>query len=277
MRTTEAVEARFEIDGRVINYAEGPDSGPPLLLIHGISGRWQDWDMVFDAFASDWHVYAVDLRGHGKSDWVPNGYHWRNYAMDQVAFITRIIGEPAFIIGHSLGAATALGVNAERSDLVIATVHEDPPLFVQQRWDGNEFRSLFETTLEFLDTKPDFQALVDYVQQTQPEYDEARCRDRAEKLHAMDPDVYRSTLSGRSRVNWHSEDLLVRAQSPGLLLQAEPSMGAALWDNESAKAMELLPDAQYEKWEDSGHGMHSSFPERFAARCIEFLTPYRSC
>ena len=118
METNILTESRFDLDGRQINYAKGPKNGPPLLLIHGISGRWQDWSGVSETLSTDWQVYAVDLRGHGKSEWTPEGYHWRLYSQDQVEFLERVIGEPAHIIGHSLGGVTALGVNALRSDLV---------------------------------------------------------------------------------------------------------------------------------------------------------------
>ena len=264
-------ESRFELDGRQINYAKGPKNGPPLLLIHGISGRWQDWEGVSEAFSADWQVFAVDLRGHGKSTWTPEGYHWRLYSEDQVEFLERVVGEPAHVIGHSLGGVTALGLNALRSDLVRAAVYEDPPLFVQRRWEVNHFRTSFTATLDVLDSKPDFQTLYGHVRESNPEYDDARSRDRTEKLLLMDPEVFRATLSGRARANWRSEELLQMAKSPSLLLQAEPDLGSALNDEEAAEAMGLLPFAECEKWDDSGHGMHSSFPERFVRRVQRFF------
>ena len=269
-------ESKLQLGDRHINYAEGSNNGPPMLLIHGISGHWQDWDSVLPFFTSDWQVYAVDLRGHGKSSWVNNDYHWRNYALDQVEFIERVVGEPVFVVGHSLGGATAVGLNALRSDSVRAAVYEDPPLFVHQRWEGNQFRISFTATLEVLDTKPDFDTVFAHVRETNPDLDDDYCRNRAEKLIAMDPDVFRSTLSGRARTNWRSEDLLQRAKAPGLLLQAEPSLGSALNDEEAEKAMKLLPQAEFEKWDDSGHGMHGSFPERFVERVSRFFSPFRS-
>ena len=275
-KTAKMSESKLQLGDRHINYAEGPNNGPPMLLIHGISGHWQDWDSVLPFFTSDWHVYTVDLRGHGKSSWVNNDYHWRNYALDQVEFIERVVGEPVFVVGHSLGGATAVGLNALRSDLVRAAVYEDPPLFVHQRWEGNQFRISFTATLEVLDTKPAFDTIFAHVRETNPDLDDDYCRKRAEKLIAMDPDVFRSTLSGRARANWRSEDLLQRTKAPGLLLQAEPSLGSALNDEEAEKAMKLLPQAEFEKWDDSGHGMHSSFPERFVERVSRFFSPFRN-
>ena len=271
---TKLVESRLEFEDRHINYAEGSQNGPPLLFIHGISGRWQDWNRVFGFFAKNWHVFAVDLRGHGKSSWVPDGYHWRNYVLDQVRFIERVIECPTFVVGHSLGGATALGLNAERSDLVLAAVYEDPPLFVHRRWEGNAFRDSFSATLKVLDTKPDIETVVAHLKDSNPDMDDELCHERAQKLLAMDPDVFRTTLSGRARANYRTEDILARAASPGLLLQAEPWLGSALNDEEAAEAMTILPNAEHEKWDDSGHGMHSSFPERFYQRVIKFFDPF---
>ena len=271
---TKLVESRLQIEDRHINYAEGPQNGPPLLLIHGISGRWQDWNSVLDLFAENWHVFAIDLRGHGKSSWVQDGYHWRNYVLDQVQFIERVVESPMFVVGHSLGGAIAIGLNAERSDLVTAAVYEDPPLFLHRRWQGNAFRDSFSAILGVLDTKPDIETVVAHLKDANPEMDDESCRERAKKLLAMDPDVFRSTLSGRARANYRTEDILARAASPGLLLQAEPWLGSALNDEEAAEAMTIFPNAQHEKWDDSGHGMHASFPERFHQRVMSFFAPY---
>ena len=270
-------ESKLQLGDRHINYAEGPQNGPPMLLIHGIGGCWQDWGSVSPLFTSDWHVYAVDLRGHGKSSWAADGYHWRLYAEDQTELIERVICEPAFVVGHSLGGATALGLNALRSDLVRAAVYEDPPLFLQRRPpENNEFRIRFAQTLEVLDVNRNYDAVFAHVKESYFDLDDARCHDRAEKLMAMDPEVYRSTLSGRARANWRTEDFIGQAEAPGLLLQAEPTLGSALNDQEAAEAMTMLPNAEYEKWDDSGHGMHSSFPERFADRVLRFFDPIRN-
>lgn len=68
------VEKQAEINGAVINYAEGPDNGPPLLLIHGQVMNWQSYQRVLPALARDFHVFAIDVYGHGGSEWVPEKY-----------------------------------------------------------------------------------------------------------------------------------------------------------------------------------------------------------
>jgi len=65
---------RIDVGGaRNLNYAEmGPDSGKALLLVHGLSGAWQNWLENVPHFAKDHRVVALDLPGFGQSpmpDW----------------------------------------------------------------------------------------------------------------------------------------------------------------------------------------------------------------
>ncbi len=53
--------------GAVLHYAEGPANGTALLLIHGQTGAWQDYQKVLPALSRHWHVFAVDCYGHGGS------------------------------------------------------------------------------------------------------------------------------------------------------------------------------------------------------------------
>ncbi|MFY9662418.1 MAG: alpha/beta fold hydrolase, partial [Terriglobales bacterium] len=72
------VERTFDIgEGQLavrLNYAEGPAAGPPLVLLHGLGRRWQVFLPLIPALSMRWHIFAVDLRGHGKSSRVSRGY-----------------------------------------------------------------------------------------------------------------------------------------------------------------------------------------------------------
>ena len=51
--------------GRIINYGEVKNDKPALLLIHGQMSIWQDYALVLPALSENWHIYAVDVYGHG--------------------------------------------------------------------------------------------------------------------------------------------------------------------------------------------------------------------
>lgn len=60
-------EKTFDAGAVSVNYAEGPRSGPPLVLLHGVTSRWQAFLTMMPVLAQRWHVVAADLRGHGRS------------------------------------------------------------------------------------------------------------------------------------------------------------------------------------------------------------------
>ena len=95
-----------------LHFVEVPASGPPLVLLHGGSARWQTWEPVLRDLATRWHVYAVDLRGHGHSSWAAS-YRLQDYATDIVALLHHRIMEPAILCGHSLGGMVAVMAAAQ--------------------------------------------------------------------------------------------------------------------------------------------------------------------
>ena len=91
----------------------GTEGKPPMLLVHGGLDHARSWDWVARALRDDFHVYAVDLRGHGNSAWAPGAlYSVIEHVLD-LATLADIIGpdirqRPIYMIGHSLGAITTL-------------------------------------------------------------------------------------------------------------------------------------------------------------------------
>jgi hypothetical protein len=55
------IEPSFDTGIVILNYAEAPDAGAPLVLLHGGSARWQAWEPMIDALATDHHL-TITLR-----------------------------------------------------------------------------------------------------------------------------------------------------------------------------------------------------------------------
>ena len=87
----------------------GNEGAPPLLLIHGGKDHCRNWDWVAEELSRDWHVIAPDLRGHGDSDWSPDGdYAINAYVYDLAQLIHQKKLAPVTIIAHSMGGLIAL-------------------------------------------------------------------------------------------------------------------------------------------------------------------------
>ncbi|MEX0272662.1 alpha/beta fold hydrolase [Leptolyngbyaceae cyanobacterium UHCC 1019] len=87
---------------------------PPLLLIHGFGASTDHWRKNIIGLSNEFEVWAIDLLGFGRSakpDWQYSGDLWRDQLHD---FITEVIGQPAVLVGNSLGGYAALCVASQR-------------------------------------------------------------------------------------------------------------------------------------------------------------------
>jgi len=89
---------------RVQDY--GTPGKPPMLCLHGGAANAHWYDFVAQGFTADYHVRAVDLRGHGDSDWDPADppdYSYARQAAD-VHLLTEALELRDFVlVGHSMG------------------------------------------------------------------------------------------------------------------------------------------------------------------------------
>src|SRR5712692_4538131 len=92
---------------------------PPILLIHASLYRSEDWENIFPRLATRYRVVSYDQRGHGRSERAPD-YELRAFADDALRVLREVVKAPAVVVGHSLGAITALVAAAEAPDLVRA-------------------------------------------------------------------------------------------------------------------------------------------------------------
>lgn len=122
------------IGGIRMSYQVAGDPGaPPMVLLHALGERGSDWAPVATAFAQRYRVYALDLRGHGDTDW-PGSYSFQLMRDDVVGLLDHLALRDVVLAGHSMGAVVAYLVAIARPDLVTRLVIEDaPPPFPRDR------------------------------------------------------------------------------------------------------------------------------------------------
>lgn len=121
----------FKAPEVVINYVSGPNNGPALLLLHGNFSRYQYFQNLMPNLIPISHLYALDLRGHGRSGRAPNKYKLQDYAGDVVTFIDGIIKKPTIIFGHSLGGHVGILTAAFYPEWVKGLIIVDAPLSLE--------------------------------------------------------------------------------------------------------------------------------------------------
>lgn len=126
------VERDVVVGGIKLHYAEGPAHGPPLVLLPGQSFPWHSYRKVLPALSRHFHVFALDVRGHGRSQHTPGAYSFAGCGRDLVGFLEEVVGGPALLAGNSSGGLIALWAAAHAPDRVAGLLLEDPPLFTAE-------------------------------------------------------------------------------------------------------------------------------------------------
>ena len=117
-----------------MNYATlGDPSLPALLLIPSQSESWWGYERAMPLLAEHFQVFAIDLRGQGRSTWTPGRYTVDTMAGDVVRFIDLVIGRPVLVSGMSSGGVIAAWLSAyAKPGQIRAAVYEDTPLFASE-------------------------------------------------------------------------------------------------------------------------------------------------
>lgn len=113
----------FDSDGVQIRYVEAGE-GEPLLLIHGFSVNTEfQWGSNLNRLAGNFHVIAMDVRGHGKSG-KPHGAENYGQAIidDAVRLLDHLGIEKAHVMGYSMGGAITLNLVANHPDRVKSAI-----------------------------------------------------------------------------------------------------------------------------------------------------------
>ncbi|MEE8581722.1 MAG: alpha/beta fold hydrolase, partial [Myxococcota bacterium] len=108
--------------------AWNPESsqGVPLLLVHGFGNEAHIWDDLAPDLVPYYRVLALDLRGHGDSDWDPKGrYDHEDHAADLEAVVDHLEATRCVLIGHSLGARACMLYAGRHSERVAGFVAVD--------------------------------------------------------------------------------------------------------------------------------------------------------
>lgn len=93
-------------------------SGPPLVLLHGTGGHAESWIRNVLPLAAHFHVYAIDMVGHGFSDKPDLAYTPRDYAAHVRAFLDAVGVARAHVTGESLGGWVALWLALEHPERI---------------------------------------------------------------------------------------------------------------------------------------------------------------
>ncbi|WP_017589242.1 alpha/beta fold hydrolase [Nocardiopsis ganjiahuensis] len=105
-------------EGVDLHVLDTAGAGPPVVVLHGLAGSAREFLPTARALAPLFRVFLVDQRGHGLSTTRPGDTSRAAFVADTVAVIEELAEGPVRLVGHSMGAHTALLTASARPDLV---------------------------------------------------------------------------------------------------------------------------------------------------------------
>ena len=254
-----------------------------MLMVHGGRDHARNWDPVAKALMEHYSIYALDLRGHGDSDWAIGGqYSMPDFVLDVAALANEIGRDPLTLIGHSLGGAITLqfaGVCPDRVKKIVSIEGLGPKLLAR--------RPAHQRMEEWL---ADMQKLEHRTPRRYPSIEPAIARMEEENPH-LTPEMARHLTIHGSRQNedgsysWkfdnyvhnHSpyefniedaRDIWNQIRCPVLLVRGEESWTE---DPEEDGRASAFHDYRSVTIPDAGHWVHHDQLDAFLAAVREFL------
>jgi pimeloyl-ACP methyl ester carboxylesterase len=270
-------------DGRLLSGLVWGIEPPEVVLVHGGSQNAHTWDTV--ALALGRPAYAVDLPGHGHSDWRDDGgYTPRNLADDLAHAIADVAPDASLIVGMSLGGMTVMELAAHHPALVGRLVMVDITPGVN--------RAKTKAVLDFVDgpqSFPDFASLLARTMEHNPTRSESSLRrgilhnarqledgswqwryDRGSHARSAPPDAGEAEDAPDPTVTVMSPLWEDFAAITCPLLLVRGSLSPVVDDDDVAEARRRQPDLRVAVVEGAGHSIQGDRPLELAALLAEF-------
>lgn len=252
----------------------GTKGKPPFVCLHGGAQTAHSWDDFAPVVRGDYHVYALDQRGHGDSDWAADGDYSRQTQCEDVAAFVSALGLPPFILaGLSMGGINAITYTARYPEKVRALIIVDVGPEIETR--GRENIQGFISGIDELDS---FEAFVERAHRFNPRRSLDNLRQRLSHNLKQLPsgkwawkfDQKRLGASVRSGIGpeglW--EDVR-KIRCPTLIVRGGESDILA---PEAAERMRAaIPNSRITVVPGAGHSVMGDNPAGFAAAVQEFL------
>ena len=226
--------------------------GPAAVLLHPGGADSRAWDPNLPGLGRTFRCYRFDRRGQGRTPDVGGPITFEAMARDTIGFLETVVGGPAHLVGHSIGAPVGLLVAQRRPDLVPGLVFSEG-VFHHEGWRPGVLDPL----------PPEVHAFLGGL------YAEVSPHG-AERW----PDVWARLDAEHHRAPALSAEDLARISTPSLLMFADDETEVEV---DHVRAMHrAMPNAQLAVLPGTGHGLPADKPDLFNLLVSAFLTEVSS-
>lgn len=246
---------------------------PPLVLAHGVTDDGLCWTPVARAFEAERDVIMVDARGHGRSTAPEHGYDPLTQGRDLAGVITALGLNKPPVLGHSMGAASTLGLAAQRPDLPGAILLEDPPSWWQTpKADDPATAERLRGMRQWLEglKAQTREALIAQERINSPRWSDDELGPWADSKLRVSQNVTR-IFEERFLETLGWPGALKVVTCPALLIKADPTLGAIVTDEAAAELVATIPHLAVVTIAGAGHSIHRDAFADYVAAVRAFL------
>jgi pimeloyl-ACP methyl ester carboxylesterase len=262
--------AELEANGLRLHYTRTGGDKPPLVLAHGFSDDGLCWTPVARALEDDYDVIMVDARGHGQSQAAEQSYSDVDLGNDLAGAITALRLRRPAVLGHSMGAATALALAGAHPDLPGVILLEDPPVrWIAQSGAGpadQAWLARMHDRITGLKTKTRAE-LIAAQHAEAPGWSEAELGPWADSKLRLSLTVLQR--GAPPAIDWPT--LVSGITCPALLITADPAQGAIVAEADAAALQALVPQLRVAHIADAGHSIRRDQFDRYMQVVRGFL------
>ena len=262
-----------EANGIRVHYNRTGGDLPKLVLAHGVTDDGLCWTPLARKLESEFDIIMVDARAHGESEAPADGYEPVTLAADLAAVITELGLDRPAVLGHSMGAITALALAGTYPELPGAILAEDPPPWwmgpVPAAADGRDIVSEIRASIvEML--KLSREELIAKQRAETPWWPEDDFAPWAEsKLRFNERGLGLFSKSVVTSVEWSTT--LPQIACPLLLITGDPERGAMVPPMAANRLKDLVPQMHVVHIPDAGHSIHRDQQSAFLHSIRSFL------
>lgn len=280
LQGVEFKQAFYDAGGVRTRAIEAGD-GPVLIFLHGTGGHAEAYVRNLEAHAQHFHVYAIDMVGHGYTD-MPAGadYEMQGYVDHLLAFVDAIGAERVFVSGESLGATVAAWFALQHPQRVNKIVMNTGMLLPADAQGEGALHDLLERSRKATGT-PDRDAVRARIRwlmyedkSVTDELVEARFQiysqpGRAAVIRTIAERSIGSLLEKDMQEKWYNAGLLKAVPCPTLVLWTRHNPGQLV--HVAEEGARLIPDSELVILENSAHWPQWEEPEEFNRLHLAYL------
>lgn len=244
-------------------------AGAPALLLHGFGDDGSCWVSTAPLFSDRGRqVIAPDARAHGGT---PLRFGDDFTAASRLSDVERLAGSlglaDVLVVGHSMGAVTAMHLAADHPDLIRTAILVDPPLTGRDLDAERKQQNPFEDWVaEIVAMEPAELGVLCATEN--PNWTEEEVAAWVSSKRALDRNLFTRIQSWHGR-SWRAAIESIRC--PKTVIAGEPALGSAV-DAEAGRWLHDNPDVEFVRVSCAGHSVHRDQRSRFAHVVNGFLT-----